>query len=169
MKALYNLITFVFVILVVSCKQTKKIDMVVKEVKEVVVNDTTSEKETKLSQKIIQSKEQTIKEFLQQLQEAIKDDDTTKIEKSIKFPFEFKSGGESEFYKELEELKNNYGKFSEIVNSRLMTDDETNFLDKQENTYFLIYKEYEEENYFIMYTAVKEGNSFKLILFEEPH
>jgi hypothetical protein len=167
MKVLLSIL--VVVAMFVSCKQTPKTDTVVAEEVNKSATESQLEKEEIKTQETTQNKEQTIEEFLQQLQIAVKNDDIATIEKSIKFPFEFKSGGESEFYKGLKELKNNYGKFSEIINSRLMTDEETKFLDKQENTFFLIYKEYEEDDYFIMYTIVREGKSFKLTVFEEPN
>ena len=159
MKKLLSII--VLVIMLIACKQNPKTSAVEgKKNKETIIKKQTEE--------VVEEKEQTIEEFLQQLQLAIKNNDMVIIKKSVSFPFEFKIGGEPFIYNNMSELTKDCPDFYEI--------DKAKFEKLEGNLYNILYEEPgvsedppEGGRFFIYYYAVKKGGSFKLVSMEKPH
>ncbi|WP_298314585.1 hypothetical protein [uncultured Aquimarina sp.] len=154
MKRLLNLL--IVVVTFIACKQTPKDDVATGEIKEQpekIIKET-----PKLTQ---QEKEQTIEEFLEQLQVAVKNNDVTTIEKSLKFPFEFNWGGESSFYNSYEEIRKDSGKFSYIL--------EAKSIEREGDMFIITYQDPEDIEYFVSFIAIKEGDDFMLTTFMQPH
>ncbi|WP_062056551.1 hypothetical protein [Aquimarina longa] len=160
MKVLHRLIVLLL-ITTVACKQATKTDIVAEEANQSVV-DNQPEKQVELLQETVQKeKEQTIEEFLKQLQTAVKNNDVAKIEQSLKFPFEFNSGGESIFYNNYQELKEGTRKFFRILKAKS--------IEKEGEMFIITYQDPEDIEYFVAFIAVKDGDSFKLTTFMQPH
>ena len=160
MKKLLSII--VLVIILIACKQNPKAGGAIegKKIKETIIK-----KQTKA---VVEEKEQTIEEFLQQLQLAIKKNNMAIIKKSVSFPFEFKIGGEPFIYNDMSELTKDCPDFYEI--------DKAKFEKLEGNFYNILYEEPgisedppEGGRFFIYYYAVKKGNTFKLVSMEKPH
>ncbi len=158
MKAHYR--TFIVLgltLLLLSCKRELKKDNTIDNTDkaEITQNEVVENKET------AQKKEQSIEDFLIHLQTAIKENNTVIIEKSIKLPFEYQSGGESSFYDSPVRLFRN-PHFKKITKAKF---------EKIESngSYSILYEQPENEDFFIYYYAVKEKDGFKLAKLEMPH
>ena len=159
MRVLHKSIVLILLI-IVACKQVPKNDVAIEEANTSVVEDQTKTEEN-TTQQTTQNKEQTIQEFLQQLQIAVKNDDVATIEKSLKFPIEFNWGGESSFYNNYKEVKENNDMFSSIL--------EAESIEKDGDMFIITYQDPEDIEYFVAFIAVKDGDSFKLTSFMQPH
>jgi len=150
MRKLLSLMILLFMLLI-GCKQEPKTNIIAEE----------SKNEENKPQETTENKEQTIEEFLKQLQTSVKNDDVATIEKSLKFPFEFNWGGESSFYNSYKEIKEDSGKFSYIL--------EISSIDKEGDMFILSYQQPNVPDYFVDFIAIKDGDSFKLTSFMQPH
>lgn len=159
MKKLFNLI--LLVIFLFSCKQNIKSSSRSSINGEITKKDTTQNLKTKDKKQV---KEQTIEEFLKQVQIAVKNNNINYLENNILFPFEYKSGGELvDSYNNYEELMKNR-KFSIILKARYVKkcDDEI-----EDVKYYCI--SYFDKIIDVTFYATKKKDVFKLIRMETPN
>jgi len=155
MKALYN--TFILLslgLIFFTCKKNMKDDDTdVKPKKE-------HSKEIIKPKEITQNNEQTIEQYLKQLQLAVKGENTSIIEKSLRFPFRYNSGGELEIYENSSRLKV-HPHFKKIVEAKFEKIE-------SDSLYSILYSNPDNEDFFIYYYAIKKNDTFKLIKMEVP-
>ncbi|WP_438710335.1 hypothetical protein ACSTS3_15070 [Aquimarina muelleri] len=145
-------------IMLIGCKHEGKKTEEFKETGKAAIEQS---QEIEKNKKITQTKNQSIDDFLTELQMAIENNDKTDIIKSVKIPFEFKSGGESELYESAERvIKNPY--FKKIIKAKFEKIEAN-------NRYAILYQQPNVEDFFIYYYAIKDGDGFKLTSMEMPH
>ncbi|MBQ4819928.1 hypothetical protein [Aquimarina sp. MMG016] len=158
MKARYKISVLLGLTLtLLSCKQDTKNNALGNDTSEAEMTQNEVSENTETTQK----KEQSIESFLIDLQTAIRENNTKTIEKSIKLPFEYQSGGESSFYDSTARLFRN-PHFKKITKAKV---------EKIENNglYSILYEQSRNEDFFIYYYAIKEEDGFKLTKLEMPH
>ncbi len=149
MKKLLSILVLLFGMS--TCKKVSKIN----PAKVIVVNEQL--------EKIVSEKEQTIEYFLKQLQIAVEKKDIDNIENKIIFPLKFSSGGESIFYNNYQEIKEDGSneEFSKIL--------EAKFIGIEDGFYMIEYQDPQSIDYFITFYFIKSIDGFKLKSFSEPY
>lgn len=164
MKKLLSIIIVIYV----SCKQPKNITDS-KEIQQ-QSNGITIDKE-----KIQKFQKETIEIFLEKLKQAIREKNDVVIEKSIKFPFEHKIGGEADIYNTYQELNQGCPEFLKILEAKFITKENNIYstlypenIQNKKIFYSIRFSDLKNVNYFISYYAIQEGNSFKLVCLATP-
>ncbi len=160
MKKLLSII--LLTLLLIACKkEAKPTKSNISNRNKIIIKSDTLKRIKTINDKEVEK--QTIVVFLKRLQLAVKSNNIEIINKSIKFPLEFSSGGESIFYNNYQEIKEDGSneEFSKIL--------EAKFIEKNNSFYKVRYQDPQSIDYFITFYFIKSIDGFKLKSFSEPY